>query len=329
MASKMSAGDGVSFTKVYEDSTSVYGTAGATYDVANPVPAGMVEEVGIRVEGISALVAPTGATASSLISQIRLTYNGDTVFNFTAQYSDAGNEGQSRVGALCDDIGGRVVESAIVAGQQDMIVWIPLGLQLPVNSRFELSITYTASLTALTVPRFSLWHKYSNAAANTTIIGNATSQPMTKDSQVMMTVAIPNFGDSARVDGIVLQGTGNADTLTGCIVKPLGNFAQSALMLRGNSGANQNGYQYISAGKSLTENQYSNAVPDYYFIPTYGLKSTDGSVVLLITANDNITYTATPVLSLPVSNQSGQQQPTQTASEKTGSGMSILRRAEE
>ena len=329
MASKVGYSDGVQLTKVFEDNTSVYSTAAGTFDVANPVPAGMVEEVGIRIEGISALAAPTAATASSLISQLRLTYNGDTVFNFVSGFNDTGNAGQSRLGAVADDIGGRVVETPMVAGQQDMTIWLPLGLNLPVNSRFELSITYIAGLTDLTTPRFSLWHKYSNAAANTTIIGNATSQPMSANSQVMMTVAIPNFGASATVSGVILQGTGNVDTLTGCIVKALGNFSMTPTMLRGNSGASQNGYQFVDAGISLTENQFSNAVPDYYFIPTYDLKSTDGSIVLLLTANDNITYTATPVLSLPTNSGSGQAQPKQTAAEKTGSSMSILRRAEE
>jgi len=316
---------GVSYTKVYQDAVSLFnGTAGVSFDISNPVPAGLVEQFGIRIVGTTADV-PSAASMSELISQLRLTFNGDQIYNFNTSACDVANAGQSRLGAVLDDIGGFVAENPS-AVSQDMTLWIPCGINLPTNSRFELSIAYIKALQDITDAKFEVWFKYGKAT-NAMILGNATSQTMSANSQVMMTVKIPSF-KGATVSGIILQNPDNTDTLTEVIVKPLGDFAMTAPFLRGASGASQNGYQFVSATVSDTANLYSSGVSGYYFIPTYDLTGTDGSITLLITANDNVVYTAIPVLSLATGG-SGEAQPKQTASKATGSSPSILQRAEE
>lgn len=316
---------GVSYTKVYQDAVSLFnGTNAASFDVANPVPAGLIEQFGIRIVGTTADV-PSAATMSELISSLRLTFNGDQIYNFNTSACDVANAGQSRLGAVLDDIGGFVAENPS-ATAQDMTLWIPCGINLPTNSRFELSIAYIKALQDITNAKFEVWFKYGKSA-NATILGNATSQTLSTGSQVMMTVKIPSF-KGATVSGIILQSPTNVDTLTEVIVKPLGDFAMTAPFLRGASGASQNGYQFASATVSDTANLYSSGVAGYYFVPTYDLTNTDGSITLLITANDDVIYNAIPVLSLPTGG-SGEASAKQTASKATGSSQSILQRAEE
>jgi len=316
---------GVSYTKVYQDAVSLFnGTSAAQFDVANPVPAGLVEQFGIRIVGTTA-DTPSAASTSELISQLRLTFNGDQIYNFNTSAGSVANAGQSRLGAVLDDIGGFCAENPS-ATDIDLTLWIPCGINLPVNSRFELSIAYIKALQDITDAKFEVWFKYGKSA-NATILGNATSQTMSANSQVMMTVKVPSF-KGATVSGIILQNPDNTDTLSQVIVKPLGDFAMTAPFLRGASGASQNGYQFASATVSQTANLYSSGVSGYYFIPTYDLAQTDGSITLLITANDNVIYTAIPVLSLPTGG-SGENAPKQTASKATGSSSAILQRAEE
>jgi len=313
------------FSKVYQDAVSVFnGTTAASFDVSNPCPSGLVEQVGLRIKGTTADV-PSAASITELISQLRLTFNGDQIYNFNTSACDVANAGQSRLGAVLDDIGGFVAENPS-STDQDATLWIPCGINLPVNSRFELSISYIKALQDITDAKFEVWFKY-GLATNACILGNATSQTMSANSQVMMTVKIPSF-KNAKVSGIILQNPDNTDTLTEVIVKPLGDFAMTAPFLRGVSGASQNGYQFVSATVSDTANLYASGVDGYYFIPTYDLTGTDGSITLLITANDDVVYTAIPVLSLPTGG-SGEAQPKQTAQAKTGSSLSILQRAEE
>lgn len=323
MASTQS--NGVSYSKWYQDATSIPAKAGATqYSVANPIPAGLVEQWGIRIVGGSA-GAMTATGLTELVSSLRLTINGDQIINFNTSACDITNAGQSRLGALVDDIGGIVAEKPSDT-DNDCTIWFPMGLNLPQNSRFELSLAYVASADDLTNPKFEVWAKY-GSASSCTVIGNATSQTMATNAQVMMTVKIPTF-KGAKVSGIALQNVDNTDTLTEVIVKPLGDWAMSPAFLRGASGAGQNGYQFVSPTVDANANIYASQVDGYYFIPLYDLAMTDGSVTLLVTANDNVVMTATPILTLPTGG-SGQSTPKQTASEKTGASQSILRRAEE
>lgn len=316
---------GVSYTKVYQDATTLFkNTADTSYDVSNPVPSGLVESFGIRISGTTADV-PSAASMSELISSLRLTFNGDQIYNFNTSACSTANAGQSRLGAVLDDIGGFVAENPS-ATAQDMTLWFPCGINLPMNSRFELSISYITALQAITDAKFEVWFKYGKST-NATILGNATSQTMSANSQVMMTVKIPSF-KNATVSGIILQNPDNTETLTEVIVKPLGDFAMTPPFLRGASGASQNGYEFVAATVSDTANLYASKVDGYYFIPTYDLTNTDGSITLLITANDNVVMTAIPVLSLPTGG-SGEAQPKQTAQKATGSSLSILQRAEE
>jgi len=326
------SGNGVRYTQIYADATSLPSEAAtATYNLSNPVPAGMIEEIGFRITGTAAAQL-SAATASELITGLRWTLNGDQLVNIQTQGAVNTNTNCSRFSALLQDIGGRVVESTASATAFDMTVWIPLGVNAPVNSRFELALDYAIAAAAITTGNFQAWIKYGKST-NMTLIGNQTSMNVADGAQTMVSVKIPTI-KGATVAGIAIQGARNSDNMTALIPKVLGDFALSPTQLRGASGASQNGYEYADNGADSDRLQFSDGVAGYYFCPLYNAAVTDGSVVLLITStNDDASgsefYTFTPVLNLATASTSGQREARQTVQKATGSKGAIISRAED
>ena len=146
MAANQSANGGVRYTMIYQDAASVpKNTADTSYNLSNPLPAGLVEQIGLRVQATYVAGAPPSAsTFSELFSGVRLTFNGNQWCNLQTQANDAGSLNQSRIGAMLQDIGGMVVEE-LSATKIDCMLWIPCGMNMPNNSRFELALNYITS----------------------------------------------------------------------------------------------------------------------------------------------------------------------------------------
>lgn len=321
------ANGGVRYTQIYSDATSLVSeTAVQTYNVSNPLPAGMVEEIGLRFTGTTAAAYPSAASFTELITGVRFTFNGDQWCNIQTQANINTSNTVSRLGALVQDIGGRVVEDTTALTNLDCTVWIPCGINVPNNSRFELQLNYAVAAAALTTGAFEVWVKYGRST-NITVIGNMTSQNIAANTQTLITVKIPTI-KGATVSGIAVQGESAADNLSSLIVKPLGDFQFSPTYLRGISGASQNGYEFADLNDSNNELQFADKLAGYYFVPLYSLSIVDGSVMLLMDAAQAEFYTFTPILSLPTSG-AGERQPRQTASVATGSKGAVLNRAEE
>jgi len=320
----------VQFQTIYQDSTTLMTPAvAANYNVANPIPSGLVEDFMVRIRGTASAQLTAGST-SDLIQSLRITYNGNQAFSFNSAADTSGANGISRIGALLNDIGGSISESQS-ATAVDMILTIPMGIQLPTNSRFEVAIAYTDSMGAAATfaGTFELWVKY-GSSDSATVVGNSTSMSVAAASQTMISVAIPNFAN-AKVLGVALQGPSVADNVETVICQDLGNWGMTPTYIRMASGAAQNGYLYSDVGADQDGLIPSDAATGYYFLPLYSLDAKSGSVNLLVTtvagAGTEI-YTATPILSVPTSG-SGENTGNQTASLATSAAKSILRRAEE
>ena len=323
----------VSYSLVYQDAVSVPQGTAQTYNISNPMPAGLIEAWGIQITG-TPVALPVATTLANLFSQTRITFNGNQWFNFNDVAAADTNAGASRLGALGNDIGGAVAEHTTAPGAlYDFTVWIPCGIQVGQNSRFEMALAFAATSagnTFLATPgcNLSIWAKYGESSS-ATVVGNMTSQTIASGAQTLVSVQIPTFANS-KVAGIAMQGTVNgADSLSQLIVKPLGDFAMSPIQIRSASGASQNGYQYYDAGVAIDQNQWAYESLNYYFIPLYDLVSTDGNVNLLVTQNSGAgeVFYFTPVLKLPTGG-SGERTARQTASKKTGGAQAILSRAE-
>jgi hypothetical protein len=331
MAGSSNANGGVRYTLIYQDATSLPSdnVGGGAFNLSNPVPAGLIEAIGLRISG-TAGAQPSAASTAEIISGVRFTLNGDQVINLQTNVNDTTNANCSRIGAMVQDVGGMVVEETQSPTDIDMTVWIPLGINAPVNSRFELALNYITALATIT-GNFELWIKYGKST-NLTLYGNQTSQTIADNAQTMVSVKIPTV-KGATVAGIMVQGNSNVDNLISVIPKVLGDFAMSPTYLRGISGASMNGYQYADPGANATAQLFNDAIPGYYFVPLYNVAVSDGSVVFLITSENTAVpgsefYTFTPVLNLPTSG-SGERTPVQTARVATGSKGAILSRAED
>ena len=325
-------GNGVRYTKIYQDATSVFNdnAGGQSFNLSNPVPAGLMEQVGFRWTG-TATAEMTEASLAEAISGLRFTLNGDQLFNLQVQANAITSTNCSRVGAMVQDIGGSVAENPASATAIDMTVWIPLGINAPVNSRFELAMDLIACAGTLS-GNFEIWVKYGKST-NATIIGNQTSQTIADGAQTMVSVKIPTI-KGATVAGIMIQGARASDNMTALIPKVLGDFAFSPTYLKGVAGIYAQQYYYADNDVDATAQQFSDGVDGYYFLPLYNAQTSDGSIVLLITSTTDEAgatsefYTFTPVLNLPTSG-SGERTPRQTAGVATGSKGAILNRAED
>ena len=318
------------YTKIYEDTTTLP-VEGATsqYNVSNPIPQGLVQNFILQFRGVGPAGGMTASTLTTIFNNLRIVFNGDQWFNFNSPVDQTAQSANSRLGSMLNDIGGFTAENLSNTAIDCSIV-IPCGINLPSNSRFELDTTFFALAggNAMT-GNFSLWCQY-GTSSNATIVGNATSFPVPAASQTLMTVAIPSY-KGAKVSGVVLQGPTATDNLSQCVVQVLGNFGMTPTYIRGASGASQNGYLYLDTGSDGFGLVPSSSTVGYYFIPTYDLDVSSGSLNLLITTVAGAgleNYTATPILKLPTGGR-GESTPTQTSSIATGSAKAVLRRAED
>jgi hypothetical protein len=311
----------VSFTKVYQDSTTTPNEATTSnFDISNTLPTGMAEMVGFRYSATGAL---SSASVFELLTTLRLTINGDQVISWNSLLSNNASAACPRISAFAQDIGGQVDETGATTSPEG-ILWLPLGLNIPVNSRFELNVQWGVAGVPAVSPQFEVWIKY-GASSNTTIVGNMTSELPAANAQTMVSVKIPAY-KNAVVSGIAIQGATASNNLTSLIVKPLGDFAMTPNQLQGAAKAG-NPYYFYDGGDSLVAYQVESDVLGYYFCPLYGLSVKDSTVVLLMEASVAENYTFTPILSIPTSG-SGMATPVQTEKSITGSAKSILSRAE-
>ena len=325
------SGNGVRYTMIYQDATTLPNdnAGGQAFNLSNPVPAGLIEQVGFRIVGTCAAY-PSTASAAEILSGARFTLNGDQLFNLQTQANATTNAGCSRLGAMVQDIGGGVVEDPSSPTAIDMTIWIPVGVNAPVNSRFELALNYITALSTVS-GNFEIWIKYGKAT-NLTLLTNQTSQTIADASQTMVSVKIPTV-KGATVAGIMIQGARASDNMTAIIPKVLGDFAFSPTYLRGIAGITADQYYFADDAGLATGQEFQDAIDGYYFLPLYNAVVSNGSVVVLITStNDDGSgsefYTFTPVLNLPTSG-SGERTARQTSGVATGSKGAILSRAED
>ena len=106
------SGNGVRYTMIYQDATSVFNdnVGGQAFNLSNPVPAGLIEQIGFRWSG-TATAEMTEASLAEAISGLRFTLNGDQLFNLQTQANVITSTNCSRVGAMVQDIGGSVAEN--------------------------------------------------------------------------------------------------------------------------------------------------------------------------------------------------------------------------
>jgi len=311
--------------KVYQDATTIPNETGsASFDVSNTLNAGQVRRFGIRLTSASA-AAITAASALNLVKNLRIRFNGNVWMDYNGLVADNDDNTIARLGAFAQDCGGYVAEN-ITTTSSETVVWFPCGINLPNNSRVEVSITYTAAAAALTSGTFELWAEYGSASA-ISVFGGSTTETLAAGSQTMVTVKIPSY-PNARVAGVaVLAPTDGARTTT-VIPKGVSDFALSEVLMEGLAGITEDQYYYAdpaSAGEYLFANQLNG----YNFLPLFNMDTSAGSITLLVDDSVGGVFAFVPVLTIPVAQGGKEQIAVQTANVVSGGAAeSIVERAE-
>jgi len=317
---------GVRYTKaIQRNDVSPNETGSATFNLSEPVQAGMAEMVGFNMK-FTAAGASHAANEWGLVKTLTIVYNGNQVFNYTDLAAVNTLATLPRLVALCEDMGGFITSSGSSTAV-DSWMWLPLGINLGANARVEVRVTFVAAAAAISAPEFCVWHKY-GASKAASIVGNATTVSLTGGSQTQAVIRVPSY-PNAVVSGLQIQSTTATDDLVSAIIKPLGDFELNNDALRAIGGRNFGAgelYDYLD-GATLVQTDGKDS--GQTFVPLYGYSSADSTVVVLLTAATSENYAITPILSVPTSRNTGEMMGTQTQSRATSSASSILDRAED
>ena len=154
----------VTYTKIYQDTTSLPTVAVSQYTIANPAPAGLIEEFIIQWTGTNGGPGVTASTLTTIINNLRCTLNGDQWFNFNALTDNSAQVVNSRIGSLVEDMGGFVAEQPSLTAIDCSLV-IPCGIRVPANSGFEVDLDLLCSCRCSQIFSqviFEIWCKYGN-----------------------------------------------------------------------------------------------------------------------------------------------------------------------
>ena len=314
-----------SFTTVYQDSTSFFTTTAQTYQHSTYVPAGLLESVSLRWIGTSSAEMADG-DYGNLLSQYIGRINGNQFANLNANAGDNDSVGISRIGAILESVGGTVSGNVTATGF-DYMITIPVGLNIPNQSRYEGELRTGGSAVVPTANTFQVIFKY-GFSDMATIYGNQTVQNISA-AQTMVQVKVPNYGAGTRVIGVAIQQPNEDEQIAQIVCKPLGDFEASPAVWRERSGL-VGGNQYYFHDADTGATVFQDALKGFLFIPTYGLDtSATGQLTFLVTGTGDVNNVSfTPILSLPTSG-AGERREVKTQQVKTSGANAVLERAEQ
>ena len=287
----------VTYTKFREDSTSFPSNETSSVSFGENIPSGNLEAFIIRQ---TTTVATGGVLADygNVYSSIRITLNGDVLFDFRQAVNGGGNNNPSALGYFLNKIGGVATERPSDLTKEAYFV-IPVGVSVPAGvGRVEVQIEYAGTATASTAGSFQLWGRYNDAIQTTTRVVPATSfQASNALEQVV--VRIPQNMAGYTVAGVLVQNDSASDELgsQGIRLMSQSQYGLDADFIRLFSGDMQNGVMYADDDLSTTQQSYAFEVKGSLFIPCYNIAG--GDLVLQVDSSASTTRTFTPVMVAP------------------------------
>lgn len=290
----MNGSNGIYYTKIRDDTTSIPSNAAKTVTFGENIPMGALESIIIRVTTVNttnAILADFG----NVIGNLRLTLNGDVFFDFRQAVSGGDNNNPSSIGYFLNSIGGRAVEKPSDLTKEAYFV-IPCGLQVDQGvGRIECVLGYSAAAAAVASGTFQMWARYNTATQTSTVIAPSTSFTHANAIEQVV-VRIPAMTKGQVVSGILVQNDSAADELgaQGIRIMTQSAYGLDVDFLRTFNGDLYNGVLYGDDDASTTQLTYAQEVAGSIFIPTFNLVG--GDVVLQVDSNAATTRTYTPVL---------------------------------
>jgi len=284
----------VSYTKFREDSTTYPTNETASHSFGENIPSGNLESIIIRQ---TTTVATGGVLADygNVYSSIRLTLNGEVLFDFRQAVNGGSNNNPSALGYFLNKIGGVATERPSDLTKEAYFV-IPVGVSVPSGvGRIECQIEYAGTATASTAGSFQLWGRYNDAIQTTTRVVPATSfQASNALEQVV--VRIPQNMAGYTVAGVLIQNDSSEDQLgsQGVRIMSQSQYGLDPDFIRLFSGDLQNGILYADDDLSTTQQSYAFEVKGALFIPCYNLAG--GDLILQVDSSASTVRTFTPVM---------------------------------
>ena len=290
----MNGSNGIYYTKIRDDTTSIPSTDVKTYTFGENIPMGALESIVIRVTTVNT----TGACVAdfgNLINNLRLTLNGDVFFDFRQAVSGGDNANPSSIGYFLNSIGGRSVEKPSDLTKEAYFV-IPCGLQVDAGvGRIEAVIGYSAAAAAVASGTFQMWARYNTATQTSTVIAPSTS--FTHAAAIeQVVVRIPQMSKGQVVSGVLIQNDSAADELgsQGIRIMTQSAYGLDVDFLRTFNGDLYNGVLFADDQNNPNALTYAQDVAGSIFIPTFNLVG--GDLILQIDSTQATTRTYTPVL---------------------------------
>ena len=303
------SGQGVYYTLV-NTSTNLPVVAASQYNAGFNIPGGAVDEIIVRFQCTLNAAGDIAADFSNMISTLRLILNGETVFDFQAQYSDNANDNPGISGYLLNSLGrGRSVEVNTGDATREAYIRIPVGRNIPSGiSRMEYTLNY-AALTgaggAPTAPSLQFWIRYIDAMQTTTTLGAATTFNYSATTQQVVMRVPQNV--PGVLAGVLLQNDRANDTdITGVRIVSQSDFEMDVDMWRVFNGDLYNGVEFMDPA-TAGQLEFAQLCPGVIFIPLYGLSLKD-DLRMQITAASARVLSLTPVITSPIV---GKPQPAQ------------------
>jgi len=290
----MNGSNGIYYTKIRDDTTSIPSNAVKTVTFGENVPMGALESIIIRITTTNT----TGACVAdfgNLFSSLRLTLNGDVFFDFRQAVNGGDNANPSSIGYFLNSIGGRAVEKPSDLTKEAYFV-IPCGLQVEASvGRIETVLSYAAAAAAVASGTFQMWARYNTATQTSTVIAPSTSFTHAASIEQVV-VRIPQMTKGQVVSGILVQNDSAADELgtQGIRIMTQSAYGLDVDFLRTFNGDLYNGILYGDNDENPNALTYAQEVAGSIFIPTFNLVG--GDVVLQVDSSAATTRTYTPVL---------------------------------
>jgi len=285
------------------------------------IPGGPVDEVIIRFQCTLNAAGNIAADFSNMINSLRLIFNGETVFDFQAGYTDNANDAPGISGYLMNSMGrGRSVEVNSQDATRTAYLRIPVGRNFPAGiSRMEYTLGY-AALTGAggepTATSLQWWIRYNPAMQNTTTVGAATTFNYSATTQ-LVSVKVPQNVPGTLAGILIQNDRANDGDITEVRVVSQSDFSLPMDYWRALNGDLYNGIEFMDPATAVGL-EFAQSVAGCIFLPLFSLTLAD-DLRLQVTATTARTLSVIPVIVSPIA---GKPQPAQVQTQAVPTNVS-------
>lgn len=289
----------IRYSKIEQNTSDLPDGVGAsTFNRGVNAPGGAVESVLLHIESVN-VAQPAATDFWSLLSQLRIVINGETIHDQRFIGAAAASLQPSRANYFYNYIGGRAAQTIDDPLASDAWLEIPIGLNLPAGvNRFEFTTAFVTAAAAITSGKVEWWVKYNTNLTSTTLVAPSTSQTHAIALEQVV-VRIPNTMGGVT-NSVFIQNDSDADELgvQGVRANSISDYGFTESFMRFQTDELRNGIIYGDEGASATQAQFAVERLGANIMPLYNLAG--GDVYLQVDSTAATTRTYSPVIRMAV-----------------------------